>query len=162
MNPYITEEEKSHQQIEYQIHCAIVDQLPGAFPIITELFWHTPNRGSGGADGHFKQMMGAKKGASDLAFSWNLGKQGILGFEDKLECGWYEVKAPGRKIESTQNKWLSRFAHIGWHTGWGTSVTHAFNTFELWGIPRKHWGVKEPDLRSDMRKKSDVFEMYKP
>lgn len=151
MNPFATDELKA-QQLEFRIHCAIVDQFDSAFP--SAMLWHTPNRGSGGADGHFKKLMGARKGASDLGLSWNNG--------DGLECGWYEVKAPGEHPKTDQNKWFSAFAHLGWQTGWGTSVTQAFNTFESWGIPRKHYAVKEPDLRSDMQKKSEAFDWFKP
>lgn len=152
MNPWENADELKHQQIEYRIHCAIVAQLPAAFP--TALFWHTPNRPGNAADGFFKKKMGAKSGASDLGFSWN--------HRDKLECGWLELKAPGKNLESSQNKWLSAFSHIGWRTGMARTVATAFNILEDWGIPRKHYGVKEPDLRSDTEKKFDAFEFFKP
>jgi len=160
MNPF-TEEELKRQQIEFRIHCAIVEQFQHSFP--EAALWHTPNRGAGGADGHFKKLMGARKGASDLGLSWNLGRRyvdGSITKNFKLECGWYEVKAPGEKPTPEQNKWLSKFYAMGWHTGWGTSVKHAFDTFEAWGIPRISWSVKEPDLRSDMQKKHDAFEFF--
>jgi hypothetical protein len=150
-NPFLEEQEKTYQQIEFAIHCAIVDQLPAAFP--SALFWHTPNRPGDAKDGYFKKMMGAKKGASDLAFSWNLGK---------LQCGWLELKAPGKKLESAQNKWLSSFAHIGWHTGTARSVGEAFNVIERWGIPRAHRGVKEPDTRTEQKRFADSFDFFMP
>ena len=152
MNNPFSEEEARYQQIEYKIHCAIVEQFDTAFP--TAMLWHTPGKAADGADGFFKQKMGYRKGNSDLGLSWNNA--------DKLECGWYEVKAPGKAPTSAQNKWFSAFAHLGWFTGWGVSVAQAFNTFESWGIPRRHYAVREPDIRSDMQKKFDAYEMYKP
>lgn len=151
-HPFDEAQEKSYQQIEFAIHCAIVEQLPSAFPLV--LFWHTPNRGGSAKDGYFKKAMGAKKGASDLAFSWNLG--------DKLECGWLELKAPGKKLDSAQNKWLSAFAHIGWHTGMARSVAEAFNVIERWGIPRAHRAVKDPNTRPEQQKFSDSFNFFAP
>lgn len=152
-NPFSDEEKKSRQQIEFKIHCAAVEQLPGAFPTITGTFLHVPNRPGSGTDGFFKQMMGAKRGASDLMISWNYGT---------LQCGWMEIKAPGEGLKSEQNKFLSAFDSIGWHTGSGTSVKQIFNVIEKWGVKRVHWGVKEPDIRSDMQKKHDSFDFFAP
>lgn len=151
MNPFDSAEELKAQQIEFRIHCAIVEQFNGAFS--GAILWHTPNRGGGGADGHFKKMMGARKGASDLGLSWNDGK---------LRCGWYEIKAPGKKPTPDQNKWLSIFRGLGWETDYGTSVKHAFDTFERWGVKRRHHSVVEPDTRSDMKKKADGFDWFAP
>ena len=162
-NPFDDEREKTYQQIEFKIHCAIVEQLPTVFPFVT--FWHTPNRGAGGKDGHFKQMMGAKKGVSDLGLSWNHGikyQDGMTTPDYKLECGWYEVKAPGRKLETSQNKWFSTMHAQGWRTAWGTSVKHAFDTFESWGCIRKSRVVVEPDIRTEQKKFADSFDFFRP
>lgn len=147
-----SEEQLKYQQIEFRIHCAIVEQFDSAFP--TAMLWHTPNRPGNATDGFFKQKMGSRRGASDLGLSWNNN--------NKLECGWYEVKAPGNYPTPHQNKWMSAFSHLGWITAWGTSVTQAFNTFESWGIPRRHYAVEEPDLRHDVEKKSDSFKFFMP
>lgn len=152
VNPFDDQEELKRQQIEFRIHCAIVEQFDSAFP--DPMLWHTPNRPGDAADGFFKKKMGSRKGISDLGLSWNLN--------DKLECGWYEVKAPSESPTTAQNKWFSAFSHLGWHTGWGSSVAQAFNTFESWGIPRKHRVVREPDLSTDMQKKAQAFNFFLP
>lgn len=152
-NPFTDEEKKTRQQIEFKIHCAVVEQLPGAFPIISGTFLHVPNRPGDATDGYFKKMMGVKTGASDLLISWNNGA---------LQCGWMEIKAPGGTLGSQQNKFQSAFASIGWHIGSGQSVAQIFNCIEKWGVQRVHWGIREPDLRSETQKKHDAFDFFKP
>lgn len=144
-------QEQSDNQREYKLHVEAVDHIRNCFPGL--FFFHIPNRPGSGADGHHKKMMGTKKGASDLLFSWNFGR---------LEIGVIEVKAPGITKESTaQNKFFSSVHILGWRHALCDSKRKIHDTLVNWGHKPLYNTVTEPDYATDAEKKQRAFDMYK-
>jgi len=147
-----TTDEKTRQQLEFILHVAVVEHIRNCFPGL--FFLHIPNRPGDATDGFFKQKMGAKKGASDLLFSWNFGK---------LEVGVIELKAPGIKtLSNDQNKFFSYVDALGWRHALCDSIRKVHDTLVRWGHKPQYDTVTEPDYRSDAQKKQDMYDFYKP
>ncbi len=146
-------------QREFRLQLAVVKHLDSCFAGKLQ-YLHIPNRGGDATDGYFKQMMGAKAGAADLMLSWNNGIGSRAPF--KLECAMIELKAPGGTLSSQQNKFLSTYAHIGWHTALCRSVRQVHDKLVNWGIQPAYDSTQEPDYRSDEDKKRDAFSYYAP
>ena len=134
---------------EYHIQTAIVAHHQAAFPHI--MLVYVPNARKDATTGYFNKQLGLKKGASDLFLFWKWSNYGV-----------FEVKAPGEKPRSDQNKFISAMAGIGAHHGWGSSVKAYHDTLIRWGIEPWSEGLKEPDLRSTQQKFRDNFAMFAP
>ena len=144
-------EKLTPNQREFKIHVAAVEHIKSCFPGL--LFFHIPGRPGDATDGYFKKLMGAEAGASDLLFSWNDGM---------LRVGVIELKAEGGRLSTQQNKFFSKFSHIGWRTAIAWSVQDVHNTLKKWGHKPKYESVMEPDLRSWDEKTQDAINAFAP
>lgn len=152
-NPFrLTDDELKAQQIEFKIHCAAIEQIPGWFPGIK--FLHIPNRPGDGKDGYFKKMMGATAGASDLLLGWKVSVN--------AGAGYIEIKAPGEKLRTNQNHFLSGWATVGFKTGTAWSCRDIHRLICQFGVKPASHAIWEPDIRSDGQKKADSFDYFAP
>lgn len=141
------------QQKEYKLQVKVVEQLPVWYPGL--LFFHVPNRPGDATDGFFKKKMGAKAGASDLVFGWK-NRAGVS------FAGLIELKAPGEKERTNQNKFLSAFNSIGWKTAVCDSARDVWETLSGWGIAPASTGIQEPDTRTLDDKHKAAADFQKP
>jgi hypothetical protein len=133
---------------EYKLHVAIIKHIESAFPGL--LYFHVPNQTRDATEAFFNKQMGVRPGIPDIILAWR-GGQGMM-----------EIKTEAGKISSNQNKTMSAFHAIGWHTGVVRNVKSAHQMLVAWGIKPVHNAIKEPDLRSDDQKKSDSFNAQRP
>lgn len=138
------------EHTEYKIHIAIVKHHSTAFPHVKLLY--IPNAVRNATDAFFNKMMGAAPGAHDLMLFW--GKP--------IGVGVFEVKAPGGRISTAQNKFASAMAFLGAKTGHGSSVRSYHNTLKGWGLVPHHESIIEADIRTADQKKRDAFDFYAP
>ena len=134
-------------QIEYPIHCAIVDHLASAWPQIE--FTHA-GKARDATHAHFLSEMGYKAGTGDLIWCC----KGLFGD--------MEVKKPDG-VQSTDQK--TRERHIKENGGLYTivqSVKEAHDYFLSLGFKPMHNFVKEPDTRTKDQKKKDAFNYFAP
>lgn len=137
------------EQKEFRLQLAVVKHLDSCFVGKLE-YLHIPNRPGDATDGHFKKLMGAKAGAADLLIGWKGGN------------GFIELKAPDGEFRSNQNKFLSRWAFLGWHTAVCKSVRETHNTLVSWGLTPAHNTCIEPDYSSKQDKKQAAMDYFKP
>ena len=152
-NPFRDLGELKAQQKEFKLHLAVVEQLPIWYPQVK--FLHIPNRPGDASDGYFKKLMGSAPGASDLLVGWKFGSK--LG-----GAGFIELKAPDGVVSSTQNKFLSGWATIGFHTGIARSCREVYALIERWGVKPASSAIREPDYRTVNEKRADAFDLYAP
>lgn len=133
---------------EYRLHVAIIKHIESAFPGL--LYFHVPNQTRNATEAFFNKKMGVRAGIPDIIFAWRDGQ------------GMMEVKTETGAISSSQNKTMSAFHAIGWHTGVVRNVRNAHHMLMSWGLEPKHHSIIEPDLRTDDQKKKDSFDMQKP
>lgn len=138
------------QQKEFRLQCAVVEQLPKWYPSLR--FIHIPNRGGSATDGYFKKKMGSKPGASDLLFTW-AGKNGLQG-------GLIELKTNDGKLSPDQNRFLSSWSCIGWHTAVERTCRGVFERLRRWGLEPASTAIMEPDYSSKTEKYAQAFDFY--
>jgi len=112
-------------------------------------FLHIPNQSRDATEAFFNKKMGVYAGAADLLLAWKGGQ------------GFIELKTQTGKLSNNQNRFLSAFSALGWHTGVCRTVKEVHMMLCSWGLQPHHHSVMEPDLRSDDQKKSDAFDFYK-
>lgn len=141
---------------EYHLHVAIKKHIDHCFigaqnPNLK--YTHIGNESRDATEAFFKKQMGTIAGWPDFIFGWPNSKTGLL-----------EVKLPGKKLSSPQNKIISWASHIGWHTGVAWSVHDAHMVLRKWGLHASYiyQPSEEPDLRDDAQKKTDAFNWNKP
>lgn len=144
-------------QKEFRLQLAVVKHLDSAFAGKLE-YLHIPNRGGDATDGYFKQLMGAKAGASDLLIGWR--EVNYIGAYTK--AAFIELKAPGGAISSQQNKFLSRWNFVGFQTAVCKSVKEVHDRLMAWGIEPKHHICMEPDYTSKEEKQQIAHDFYAP
>lgn len=131
---------------EYKLQVAVVKHIESAFPGI--LYFHVPNQTRDATEAFFNKQLGVKAGIGDLILAWR-GGQGML-----------ELKTDIGRVSSQQNKMLSAFHAIGWHTGVARTVAQAHHIFCMWGLTPKHWLITEPDYATGeekLRRGEDYF-----
>lgn len=146
------QEKLSPEQREFKLHLAVVKHLDTYYKGKCE-WLHIPNRPGDATDGHFKKIMGAKPGASDLMFSWQA---------HGLNCALIELKAPGEGPSTAQNKFLSRWAFLGWHTAVCKSVKEVNDTLKKWGLDSGANSVMEPNYQTWDEKVGDALAFNAP
>lgn len=136
---------------EFKTQLAIVAHHNLFFPHVKLI--HIPNQTRDATEAYFNKLMGVQPGASDLLLGWKNCGVGVC-----------EIKAPGEKPTSSQNKFLSWANFIGWKEGWVTTVKGYHELLLSWGLEpvSKCTYFKEPDLRSRDQKKQDAFNLYAP
>lgn len=147
-NPFDPETELRRTQQEFRLQLAVVKHLQSAFP--TLIWTHVANRPGDAKDGYMKKLMGSKAGVPDLLFWWRGG------------AGAIELKAPQGRVATAQNKFLSALHSVGVKVAVCRSVAEVHKALKSWGLTPRTESVQEPDIRSDMQKKHDAFEMYAP
>lgn len=140
------------EQKEYRLQLAVVKHLDTWYKGKCE-WLHIPNKPGNASDGFFKKQMGAKAGASDLLFTWN---------NRYLHCALIELKSPDGTLSSQQNKFLSRFNRLGWHTAVCKSVDEVNKALRGWGLDSGTIEVMEPDYRSKEEKFEDAIDFFRP
>ncbi len=150
----------SPDQKEFRLHLAVVEHLDGCFKGQCE-WLHIPNRPGNATDGHFKKLMGAKAGASDLLISWNHGALDKAK-PFKLECGYIELKVPDGELKTSQNKFLSRYHFLGWETAVCWSVRQTHDMLVKWGLNARYDAVQEPDYTSKEEKRQMAIDAFAP
>ena len=150
-NPFNGDDEKTRNQKEYALQVCVAEQLDGWFPYLR---WTAiPNRPGDAADGFFKKKMGVKAGMVDILCSWKVGNH--------LEGGLIELKVDTR-VSNDQNKVMSSWSKIGWHTAVCYTAREVKDVLTLWGNKPAHNGCYEPDYRTEQEKFSDSFDFFKP
>ena len=160
-NPF-TEEEKTRQQKEFALQCHIVKKHEIYFPHVVMTAF--PGRPGDAQDGFFKRMMGVKPGVTDILLWWkdDLREDGKLVWKGCM-AGVVEIKVDAR-VSSAQNKFMSAINHIGGKDGVAHSWQEYYKLLTFWGIEPTSVCTRfeEPDFRSEMQKKHDSFEWFKP
>lgn len=141
---------------EFKLHMAIKKHYDACFigahnPSLKIM--HIANENRDSTQGHFNKMLGVHKGFPDLLAGWPHKNIGVC-----------EIKLPGNKLTKEQEHFMIWAKAVGWHTGVARSVQQAHHLFCIWGLKPafSYKPTQEPDQRSDMQKKHDVFEMYRP
>jgi hypothetical protein len=133
---------------EFRIHAAIVEHVQSAFP--TVMFFHVPNQTRNATEAHFNKILGVRLGIPDLIFAWRGG------------CGMMEIKAADGKLSTAQNKTMSAYHAIGWHTGVARNVRSAHMLLMAWGLEPTHNAIREANLQTKEEKFKDAFDLYRP
>jgi len=140
------------EQKEYKLQLAVVEHLDTYYKGKCEYF-HCPNRPGSATDGYFKARMGAKAGTSDLIISWN---------NRFFHCALIELKAPDGRLSTAQNKFLSRYNRLGWHTAVCKSVKEVNDVLANWGLYSGTKEVIEPDYRTKEEKFQAAIDYFAP
>ena len=122
--------------------------MDSAFPHVLAI--HVPNETRSAKDAYFAKQKGTRAGTSDWLFWWR-GDRGAI-----------EMKPPGEKLRTNQNKFLSALAATGAKTGVCYSVREMHNMLKSWGITPKHEAIIEPDYTTKEEKQKMMMDMYRP
>jgi len=134
---------------EFLLQWAILKHHRSAFEGVG--IFHVPNQTRDGTEAYFNKILGVRPGVSDLVLGWRGRNVGVI-----------ELKAPGGKITTAQNKFLSAAMGWGWSTGVARSVKDYHNILISWGLIPKHNGIQEPDYRTKEEKQKDAYDLYAP
>ncbi len=156
-NPFGDATDITRNQAEFRLQVAVVNHLKSAFK---EVIWTAfPGRPGNAKDGFMKKAMGVKPGVPDLLFWW----QYPCAVDKKLiQCAGIELKSAKGKISPDQNRFASYFTAIGGKFACCNTVRQVHDALKNWGLRPTHESIVEPDTRSDMKKKADMFNWYKP
>lgn len=133
---------------EYHLQVAVIKHLQSAFPHL--LYFHIPNQSRDATEAFFNKQLGVRPGASDLLIAWKGGQ------------GFIELKMDKGRVSNEQNKFLSAFRHIGWHTSVCRSVRQVHDSLCTWGLKPGHNTCIEPDHATKEEKFQRVFDAFKP
>lgn len=113
---------------------------------------HIANEQRDATQGYWNKVLGVEKGFTDILSAW------------PKNVGVAEVKLPGAKLTSDQNRFLSWAALIGWHTGIFRTVHDAHMGFRKWGLnaSRIYYPTEEPDYATKEEKLRRGESFFKP
>ncbi len=159
---------------EFRLHIAVVEHLRSAFPSV--LFTHPANETRSKADAYWNKVKGARKGTPDLLLWWCNSnplpgvtlKSIIISDSGRsitvpiICAGAIELKSAKGKHSGWQANFDVIFTEMGGKFAYCRSVREVHDILVSWGCTPKHNAIKEPDLRSDQQKFSDVYDFYAP
>lgn len=164
MNPFESSDEKDHS--EFRIHVAIIHHLRGQQrvgkeiisignpPFLGLLALHI-YQGRSKEEGFFLKLLGVVAGAPDILCIW---PDPVKGYD----IAFLEVKSTTGNLSTPQQRFRNFCQRLGIKWAIVRSVTEAHNQLITWGLTPHHNAIREPDTRSDMQKKKDAFDFFKP
>lgn len=134
-------------QIEYIIHCAIIEHLDSAWPQIERTH---AGKARDKAHAHFLSKMGYDAGTGDIIWFC------------QYMFGEMEVKRFGGVQSSEQKRREAKLIRNGGRYVIVKSVRESHEYWKSLGLTPMHNAIREPDLRTDEQKKGDAMKVYMP